>query len=223
VNDLYDNLRELGLHARRIYSQTGEEGILERLFALIGTTNRFAIEFGASDGTSNSNVRYFAEQGWDVLMLDEEPLNRIVVQAQLTPDNINDVFARLGVPARPDLLVIDVDGMDYWLWRALRMRARVVMLEINGMHPSDASVTVPYDDTWRYDGTNYYGASFTAMTRLARRKGYVPVHQRRELNLFCVDAACLPPHFAIDVPFTPRNWHLADPDNRPWQSVEEEQ
>ncbi len=73
-----------------------------------------------------------------------------------------------------DLLSIDIDYNDYWIWRALTVvKPRVVIIEYNASFPPPISLVVPYEPkaTWQV-GTNYSGASLEAMTRLAHTKGY---------------------------------------------------
>jgi hypothetical protein len=96
--------------------------------------------------------------------------------AWLTAENINDVVGR-EVRGDIDLLSIDVDGMDYWLWKALDcVRPRVCIVEAANYIPSDVSVTVAYDPGAQFQQTDgpesfYRGASLLAMTRLASMKG----------------------------------------------------
>jgi hypothetical protein len=97
-------------------------------------------------------------------------------QAWLTAENVNTVVGE-DVRGDVDLLSIDVDGMDYWLWQALDcINPRVCIVEAANYIPSDISVTVRYEADSVYDGADeldsyYRGASLLAMTRLARKKG----------------------------------------------------
>jgi hypothetical protein len=77
-----------------------------------------------------------------------------------------------------DILSIDVDGVDYWLWRAATaISPRIVIIEYNASFGPEASVTVPYepefDRTEKGVNGHYHGASITALARLANQKGYV--------------------------------------------------
>lgn len=79
------------------------------------------------------------------------------------------------------MLSIDVDGIDWWIWRAIRsFRPRVVIVEYNRHLTRDRALTIPPDHREPWDGTAYYGASLTAYERLAGAKGYRLVHT--ELN-----------------------------------------
>ena len=204
------------------YSQAGEEGILTAIFSAIGTTNRYAVEFGAGDGFTYSNTRRLRELGWGGLMLEGDPkhANDMVKTEFITRENINDVLARWRVPPSFDLLSIDIDGNDWYVWQALVPRARVVVIEFNRMWPEGESVTIEYDPAFHHDGTDYHGASYSALRKLGHAKGYVLVHHQG-VNLFFVARECLalegdgiqPP------PFSPVIGHPPDMLRRRWVTV----
>ncbi len=173
-----------------IYAQGEAEDVLRRIFRTIGVANRFAVEFGARDGVQWSNTADLRlNHGWTCLLMDIEPRAPFVRQERITAENINFVFGCHGVPQRFDLLSIDVDGIDFWLWKALTYRPRVVVIEYNQTFGPDESFTVPYDPDFAWDHTPFYGASPRALTTLAHEKGYVlaewlPVNSP---NMFFVD------------------------------------
>ncbi len=72
-----------------------------------------------------------------------------------------------------DLLVIDVDGNDFWLWKAIEcVNPRVVVVEYNSYYHPPLAITQRYEPLRIFNGTSYYGASLEALVRLAGRKGY---------------------------------------------------
>ena len=232
-----DDWGNLASYAKKQWSQCGEEGVLERIFELIGTINQIAIEFGCSDGYSLSNTRSLVEKGWTVHMWDARPRaekcalsdekfgvppeKRIPLQEHLIlPENINLIFEHYQIPRRPDLLSIDIDGNDYWVWKALTYRPRVVVIEFNGALPPEAKCTVPYDPDFRHDGTDYYGASFALLCQLGREKGYAPVCQLMGLNIFFVLAELIPAGHMPDVHYTRHQSLPCDPKGRPWQHID---
>ena len=169
-------LRDLTRYEQRVYSQNGEDGILEAIFARIGTTNKYFVEFGVESGRE-CNTRRLAEHcGWTGLLMDagfEDP-SRNLRREYITAESINDLLAKYGVPHEFDLLVIDIDGNDYWVWKnlAVHWRPRVVVIEYNAQAGPDASLVIPYDPTFRWDGTDYYGASLRALATLGAERGY---------------------------------------------------
>jgi hypothetical protein len=80
-----------------------------------------------------------------------------------------------GVVGGVDLLSIDLDGVDYWIWSALTVvTPRVVIIECQDIWGADRSVTVPYSPDFRRPGPgyDYCGASLPALVKLGRQKGY---------------------------------------------------
>jgi hypothetical protein len=175
-----------------------------------------AVEFGARDGLTGSNTARLREQGWRTVLFDRDPMSDLVTQALITRENINEVFRVHGVPDPFDLLSIDIDGNDLWVWEALTFRPRVVVIEYNPSFGPDVSVTVPYDPDRAWDGTNYYGASALALCRLGRRKGYRLFASTRS-NLIFVRRSLtarqlLPWHLRLPLPSKRPDGH-----RRPWE------
>lgn len=179
----------------RAYSQNSEDGILLYIFGLIGFESRRCVEICAGDGIECNTANLIINHGWNGLLFDGDPL-RIkrgrafyrscrdtfawppkLVQAWVTAENVNELIESHGFAGEIDLLSIDVDGMDYWIWRAIDVvRPRVVVIECCLHWGPERSVTVPYDPRFRAQygpyGADYAGASVAAMVKLARAKGY---------------------------------------------------
>jgi hypothetical protein len=76
-----------------------------------------------------------------------------------------------GVTGEIDLLSLDMDGVDYWVWKALDcIQPRVVVCETQNVIPPNLALTVPYNSQFREDTGDFRGASLAAMTRLAEKK-----------------------------------------------------
>ena len=178
--------RSLRNFERKVFSQHGEDGIIDEIFRRIGEGQRFAVEFGIEDGTE-CNTRYLFEQrGWSGVLLDGSsdyaasarkllegrPVR--VLDRFITTENIVSLFEEGGVPPEPDLLSIDVDGNDYWLWQAASKayRPRVVVIEYNGRWVPPKEWIMPYDPVHRWDGSVYFGASLASFEKLGRELGY---------------------------------------------------
>lgn len=183
-------------YEKKVYSQNGEDGILEHIFNTIGTTNKVAVEFGVSAGGGGieTNTRLLLEKGWKTYWLDIEdatniPDNCVFSKTFLTADNICNVFENLNVPKEFDLLSIDVDGNDYHLREALgRYSPRVYIIEYNGSIPPDIPYVMPRNDNymWKLWQTNF-GASLLSYTEQATRLGYDLVYcDSRGVNAFYI-------------------------------------
>lgn len=184
---------------RKIFSQNGEDGILEAIFRKIGCTNKWAIELGAGDGYTISNTyRLRRDGGFRRLLVEGDRKQRInakcrgeqLVYALVTSSSINDLLE--DCPAHPDLLSIDIDGDDYWVLKAMVKKPRIVILEYHTGLPNEIPLVCKEScgTVESYEGVGwndrrdrehqanirtlngYYGANMLAFDRLMREKGY---------------------------------------------------
>ena len=164
----------------RDYSQNKEGILLKELFDKIGTESRYAVEFGAGDGVSLSNIKGLVELGWEGLQMEGivEPTSN-VKEEFITKDNINDLFKKYNVPHNVDLVSIDIDGNDYWVWKELNYAPNVVIIEYNSNFALGENYALIYNEKHVFDG--FYSASISAYIELAKAKGYFLY---REVN-FC--------------------------------------
>lgn len=173
-------MRELNNKCEKVTSQFGQDGILKEIFANIGTTNKFCVEFGHSETTYKfTNVgRLVQEDGWKALLMDGENENpEINLHKEfITSGNIIDLFDKYHVPQEPDYVSIDIDSCDLWVMKKImqsKYKPRVVSCEYNPLFPLEASVTIPDDPTFRWNGEDcVWGASLAAINKAARESGY---------------------------------------------------
>jgi len=180
-----------------VYSQHGQDGILLYIFSQTGVGKRRFVEFGMGDGRECNTANLSLNYGWRGLLMDanEENVsgarryyaerlgarssNVTIVQATLTRENVNEVLVRNGYEGKIDLLSIDIDGNDYWVWQAINaVEPRVVVIEYNAILGCEQSITVPYDPNFvvgKRASYFYHGASLPALAKLANSKGYVLV------------------------------------------------
>jgi hypothetical protein len=174
------------------YSQYDEDGILKEIFRRVGVTNRRFVEFGVGDGLENNSV-YLLCQGWSGAWIDSDRRSHesqckhfawairegrlSSVHQHLTPSNINRVIGENAKSKGPiDLLSVDVDGNDYYLFEALEVvEPRVCVLEYNGYVPPPVLWVMDYAEQHAYDGSGYFGASLKSLELLAKTKGYTLV------------------------------------------------
>ncbi|CAF3678038.1 unnamed protein product [Adineta steineri] len=185
----------------RIYSQNGEDGVLLWIFANVGTVNkppRF-VEFGTQEG-QQCNTRFLRQQlGWQGLMMDggHDIPNLNLHKENITIKNINDLLAKYKTPSLIDLLSIDIDFDDYFVWKSIlqanRFHARVVVIEYNYEIPvNENRVVDPDQDSRRWTKTIHYGASMLAMAALGRAYNYTLIYvEKNAINLFFIQTSIL--------------------------------
>jgi hypothetical protein len=200
---------DLSLFEMRAHSQNGEDGILRIIFHKIGVTNKYCVEFGVGDGTECNTRRLVRKEGWSHLHMDcRERPPRGVHREMITAENIQRLFVKYGVPKQFDLLSIDIDSNDYWVWKAIEdYSPRVVVIEYNASIPPGESKTVPYNPGAAWDHTDFYGASLRAFWKLGRSKGYTLVGcDSRGINAFFVRDDLVGAHFPpkdVETPYRP--------------------
>lgn len=190
--------REVQANFFNKYSQNGEDAIIDAIFKRIKPTHKVVVECGAADGIWFSNSRNLVEQGWKALLIegDDDAFKRLfnrykaddnvalenrTVQAS-GPDRFDAIFAEHGLPEAFDLLVIDVDGMDYYLWNSLvNYRPTVVICEYN---PDADPMFVPAYGEEDENG-RLKQAGKDAIRYVAQAKGYETVCGTAT-NLICV-------------------------------------
>lgn len=142
------------------YSQQGEDGIINEILQRIGIDIPACAEFGAHDGKFCSNTfALISALSWGRknIMIESspelfnacrnnmQPYNVDVLHSMVTPENINTLV----LPYNPDVLSIDVDGIDYSLWKAYKGKPAIVVIEINSGYPptSNGPVNDPKNGT----------------------------------------------------------------------------
>lgn len=168
-------------------SQNEEDGLLLALFKRIGTTDRRFVEIGC--GVNGGNCGFLAREcGWRGMMVDAKgaAIDKIriryaghavtPVKQRVSREGVNALLQQFGFVGEIDLLSLDIDGMDYWVWEAITASTpRVVVVEYNWLFGGERAITLPYDPKFDVNtiGTRAYrGASLAAMAHLGREKGY---------------------------------------------------
>jgi hypothetical protein len=180
----------LGPYELKVFSQNGEDGVIGELLRRSQTSSPgFFVEFGAEDGVEMNCALLADVFGWSGILLEGDPekhgrlhrkygpSGRVTTRQQMVaPDNIEPVLRDMGAPDEIDVLSIDIDGDDLWVWEAItQFSARIVVIEVNAhLDPRVASVQPLGAGPWQ--GTDYYGSSVEALRQLGARKGYRFVH-----------------------------------------------
>jgi len=170
---------------RNVYSQNGEDGILQELLRRLESRSHWVCEFGAWDGIACSNTFRLVEQGDKAVYIEarDDYFTQLLETCKTRP-NIYPIHARVetegdstldallsttDIPKDFDILSIDIDSSDYQVWKSVsEYSPKIVVIEIN-------SAISPLNETHIYSDTNLEGTSFLPMLRLGQEKGYTLV------------------------------------------------
>lgn len=176
----------------RVFSGTDDDGRLLFIFAVLGFKNRICIDIGSSDGLNSNCANLLLNFGFTGLLIDGDPANIAEARAyfshhpdtalhppaccaaRVTVENIDRLISEAGLSGEIDLLSVDIDGNDFWIWKAVtQVQPRVVIIETH-IEFGRRNIVVPYDPNYSYPGRHpqYHGASPAAMIELGRQKGY---------------------------------------------------
>lgn len=178
----------------KVFSQMGEDGIIEWLVQNLPIRSERFIEFGVEDYVE-SNTRYLLRnRNWRGLVLDASVKNIEAIKddelfwrhditaksAFITKENINEIISQCGYAGEIGLLSIDIDGNDYWVFEAIDVvNPDIVICEYNAVLGDVHALTIPYDPAFQRSIAHYswlyFGASIRALECAAARKGYTLV------------------------------------------------
>jgi len=190
-NPVYSDPKRLNRFEFQAYSQSGEDGIIAEIFRRIGVTNRVFVECGVGNGYQ-CNSLYLLLQGWTGLWIESNPRScrsirrahadaisgkkLIVIHTAATAQTFDGLLVQSGVDDEPDLLSIDTDGNDYWLWKSIvHKRPRVVVIEYNALHRPPVEWIMKENPAHVWTRDTYYGASLSSLEKLGKEKGYTLV------------------------------------------------
>lgn len=162
---------------RKVYSATGQDGIIEYIFSKINFTNKVCVEFGAEFGTQ-CNTRYMKEK-YDMknIWLDgyHEDIHKNIYKEFITQENIVSIFQKYNVPMSFDILAVDIDGNDWYVLYQILLasyKPRVIICEYNAAHPPSEDKIILYEPMFIQNANEYFGASLLALQRLMNHFGY---------------------------------------------------
>lgn len=184
-------LQDIKLAEYKVFSQWKDDGIIQFLVAYIDIPNQVFIEFGVED-YSEANTRFLLmNNNWKGLVLDASAANiesikqqdiywkydLTAVQSLVTAENINDLIKDNGFSGEIGLLHIDIDGNDYWVWKAINcVDPVIVIMEYNSVFGKEMPWVTPYQASFNRTEAHYsnlyFGSSIVSLTDLAKEKGY---------------------------------------------------
>jgi hypothetical protein len=185
------NKNPLTRNPRRYFSQSDEDGILEKILIRLGIdSNGKILEFGVGDGRENNSLALISK-GWGSYWVGDEEIyfpfpmssKNFHKKVWITLDNLlevtNEAFNKLEVKnSNIDIVSMDLDGNDWHFVSKLLEEAvypAVWICEYNSKFPPGASWVMPYDANHIGGGNDFYGASYTAFVNLFKTHHYIPV------------------------------------------------
>ncbi len=175
----------------RVFSQWGEDGIIQFLIKTVKIKHKIFVEFGV-ENYLQSNTRFLlVNNNWSGFVIDGSKKNIEYIKQDsiywahnlkavckfITKDNINELLLKNGISDDIGILSVDIDGNDYWVWESINcVSPRIVICEYNSIFGKKVKVTTPYRDDFvrnKYHFSNtVYGASISSLVSLAATKGY---------------------------------------------------
>ncbi len=205
---MYDDIADAGF---RCYSEYEEDGIILYLLSMVGMKTKTVVEMCCGDGKICMATNLILNHGYRGFLFDGDAGNverahsfygsqnecqleqPTISKSWITKGNVNDLIRDAGAEGEVDLLSLDVDGVDYYLWEAIDcISPRVCVFETHNVVPSDLSVTIPYQDdfyAWSKPSPerDFRSVSLLAMKKLSAAKGYTLVGGHRYgFNVFFV-------------------------------------
>ena len=187
------NINKFGI---KIYSQNDEDGIILYILKHIGVKTKKFVEIGVENGIECNTTNLLKNFDWSGVqiegnkklyndakiqlkkVLEKKIKNLKLLNIFVTKKNINQILKKYS-GKEIDLLSIDIDGNDFWIWKAINcVKPRLVVIEYNSFFGPTLSCTIPYNHKfiWNYEKKrSYYGASLKALEKLGRKKEYTLV------------------------------------------------
>ncbi|GAB2520392.1 hypothetical protein [Spirosoma aerophilum] len=175
----------------KVFSQFGDDGIIQCIINNTKVSNTKFVEFGVETYDEANTKFLLMYKNWQGLVIDGSEANVNIIKKDpffwqydltavssfITAENINDLLLKNGFSGKIGLLSIDIDGNDYWVWKAITVtEPDIVVVEYNSLFGIDRAITIPYKSDF-YRGNEhysnlYFGASLAALYDLAKAKGY---------------------------------------------------
>ena len=192
LNDTDRNKSSINDYEFKVFSQFGDDGILQYLIKNIDIKNKTFVEFGV-ENYEEANTRFLLENNnWDGLIIDSSSKHISHIKKQnyywkfklkvqesfITIENINNTLEKNKINGEIGILSIDIDGNDYWIWKAInQVDPQIIVIEYNARFGKTNSVSIPYEEKFNRSNNKkskniIYGASLEALHKLGKSKGY---------------------------------------------------
>jgi hypothetical protein len=186
-----NNIKSLHETEFKVFSQWGDDGIIQYLVNYLDIENKIFIEFGVEDYLESNTRFLLINNNWSGLIMDGSYSNvskikknemywkydLIAKSAFISAENINQLISEEDIKGKVGLLHIDIDGNDYWVWKALKVVEPIIMIvEYNSIFGYERAITIPYKSDFVTSSSHfsylYFGASILSLCDLAKERGY---------------------------------------------------
>lgn len=183
-------LNDIKFSEYKVYSQWGDDGIIQFLINYLEIDSKKFIEFGVGDYKESNTRLLLINNNWKGLIMDCYPnfendlkndeiywkYDITAVNEFITKENINDLIIKNKFNEDVGLLHIDIDGNEYWIWENINISPDIVIIEYNSSYGYEKPWTVLYDpkfERYNYHHSGiYFGVSILSLCDLAEKKGY---------------------------------------------------
>ncbi len=187
-----DNVnKDLNTYEFKVFSQFGDDGIIQFLINNLKFENddKNFIEFGVEDYTESNTRFLLMNNNWSGVVLDSDPQNIKKMKERdyywkhkldaycefITKDNINDIIDK-NFDGNIGIISIDIDGNDYWVFKEIKKKPILFIVEYNSLFGLQKKVTIPYKENFNRSNEHYsnlyWGCSLNALIDEANKKGY---------------------------------------------------
>ena len=202
-------------YGRKGFSQTDEDGLTLEIINRIGITNGTFAEIGVGNGMENNTLGLLS-LGWKGLWFGNEKLAFDISKSKrlyyyknwVSLENISQMYNK-GIEHlkvdQVDVVSLDVDGNDFhFCEKLLKLGAypSLFIVEYNGRFPPPMRFIMPYNESHKWVGDDYYGASLIS---------FVELFDKYEYKLICCNAATganaffVPKKFSDKFPEVPKD------------------
>ncbi len=187
----YDKVRYIKDVDYKIFSQNGEDGILDYILHNLKIEKPKFLEIGVGD-YSESNTRFLYQRtspkGFVIDCIEElefkiKKISNLwkgdltIINKKINTSNINKILDDNKILDKLDLFSLDIDGIDYWILCELPNNfSKVVVVEYNPTFGNKLSITVPKIENFNRGNYHYsnlcFGMSLQAAIEIMKKKNF---------------------------------------------------